>query len=203
MKKHHIWRVMVCLQLRHFKFHPLDLSCEEIPAWRLFPERGGFNRQGPENSWLKERGKDLVRVCFQGGKNWFVERKRCWFGSTFLGARIWWMWTYLTFAWDALSFQTTWSWRLNTPSEWPNVAMGCPLDLSQVECRIVSYADRHCPKQSMSTSRFLATVLDTLRFVFHRISAVRCCDRTNYDHFGDGRPFCWNFWASGNRPAAG
>lgn len=32
------------------------ISCEEIPAWRLFPERGGFNRQGPDSSWLKERG---------------------------------------------------------------------------------------------------------------------------------------------------
>ncbi|CAK9066171.1 unnamed protein product, partial [Durusdinium trenchii] len=29
---------------------------EEIPGWRIFPERGGFGRQGPDNSWLRERG---------------------------------------------------------------------------------------------------------------------------------------------------
>lgn len=39
-----------------FDFDGTLTTREEIPGWRLFPDRGGFNRQGPDSSWLKERG---------------------------------------------------------------------------------------------------------------------------------------------------
>ena len=49
---------------------------QEIPGWRLFPDRGGFNRHGPDTPWLKERGpffdRNIIRTKLNK-KNTFLD----------------------------------------------------------------------------------------------------------------------------------
>lgn len=49
-------RSAVRVQAVLFDFDGTLTTREEIPGWRLFPDRGGFDRQSPDTAWLEERG---------------------------------------------------------------------------------------------------------------------------------------------------